>query len=236
MTRSDRARSGSLWAALSRRLVFGAVPAVASASVVLLSLCLLASSAAGLGVGVGVAPTYPPIVTVGDTNLHVSLTATNTSTSPENGGTVTLSAIRHTPSCGTDSTPCPSGFEDPGVFLAKGPATGRTGTACAGMTFTLGPVDPTTGEFEFIPSASVVLQPPGTANGLDACTIDFLVDVLKLPTKDSDPEPGIQTDQLGRVSGTAAVNGVTGTGTGSGLTTVQQPTPTPISMPSTAAL
>lgn len=204
---------------------------------VVLALGVAAAVAAGSatpargGVGVGVGPTYPAVVVVGDTNVAASIFMANTSTAPESGGTLTLSLIRHTPSCGTDTTPCPAGSEDLGVFLVKGTlpgnkASGRAGTACAGMTFTIGPPDGTTGEVEFVPdSGSVVLNQPGTAG--DSCAIDFLVDVLSLPTKDAGPGPSIQTDQLGRVTGTASFNSVTGTGTGSGMTTVQQPTPTP---------
>lgn len=193
------------------------------------------------GVGVGVASTYPAIVVVGDTNVSVSLSITNTSTTPESGGTLTLSLIRHTPSCGSDTAPCQAADVDPGVFLPKGvgggaTAVGRAGTACGapnvpgGMTFTLSTPDATTGEFEFVPtSGSVILNSPGTAG--DTCTIDFVVDVLKLPTKNAGPGPGIQTNQLGRARGTASVNSVVGTGTGAGLTTVVQPTPTPTETP-----
>lgn len=199
-----------------------------------LSAFLVASPALA-GVGVGVAPTYPATVVVGNTNVAVSMTMTNTSTSPENGGTLTLSLIRHTPACGIDTTPCPAGFEDPNVFLVKGvlpgnKASGHTGTACAGMTFTLGTPNATTGELEFMPDGGpVVLSAPGGAT--PNCQIDFLVDVLALPTHNAGPGPNIQTDQLGRVTGTASVNSVTGTGTGSGVTTVFQPTATPTNTP-----
>ena len=196
---------------------------------------LLVSSPASAGVGVGVAPTYPALVVVGDTNVPVSLTATNTSNSTEATGTLTLSLIRHTPSCGTDTTPCPAGDADKDVFLVKGvlpgnKASGHTGTACAGMTFTIGAPDATTGEVEFISDTTpVVLSQPGGPT--PSCQIDFAVDVLKLPTKDFGNGPGLQTAQLGRVTGTASVNNVTATGTGSGLTTVEAPTPTPTDTP-----
>ncbi len=182
----------------------------------------------GVGVGVGVAPSYPPEVVVGDSNIPVSLTVTNASTGART--TLTLSKIRHTPSCGTDSTPCPAGQEDKDVFLVKGVAAmnnamGRSGTACEGMTFTIGPPNPTTGEIEFTPdNGPIVLPAPGTPS--DTCTIDFLVDVLKLPTKNAGRGPDMQTAQLGRATGTAILYGVSGTGTGSGLTTVRVRTPT----------
>ena len=184
------------------------------------------------GVGVGISPTYPAVVTVGNTNVAVGLSIVNTSTVPESGGTLTLSLIRHTPSCGTDApVPCPAASADPGVFLIKGPATGMAGTACANMTFTIGPADPTTGEVEFIPDAPVVLAPVGSGD-MAGCTINFFVDVLKPPTIDSSSAlPGLQTNQLGRVRALASVNMVTGTGTGSGITTLVEPTPTPTSTP-----
>ncbi len=233
MFRSDQALSDTRVPAYRgygmARLVLPFTAALVSA----LSLSLVGAPAFA-GVGVGVAPTYPAIVVVGDTNVPVSMSMTNTSTAPENGGTLTLSLIRHTPSCGTDTAPCPGGQEDKDVFLAKGPATGHAGTACAGTTFTLGAANATTGEFEFTPvGGSVVLQPPGSAN--DTCTIDFFIDVLKVPTKDAGAGPGIQTNQLGRVTGTATVNSVVGTGTGAGLTTVQEPTPTPTPTPTSTS-
>jgi len=198
----------------------------------------LVNSPAFAGIGVGVAPTYPPLVVVGNTNLAVSLSLTNVSTAPESGGPITLSLIRHTPSCVSDTTPCLPGDEDPGVFLVKGfpdgKAHGRAGTACGdpnvpgGMNFTIGPPNATTGEVEFIPdSGNVILTSPSGA--FPSCTIDFFVDVLKLP-RDGDPvQPNAQTHQLGRVSATTGI--VSATGTGSGLTTVVAPTPTPTNTP-----
>ncbi|MGH3054450.1 MAG: hypothetical protein ACRDL7_05675, partial [Gaiellaceae bacterium] len=208
--------------------------ALLSAPLFLLSV-LASARPASAGVGVGVAPTYPALIQVGDTNVPVGLSITNTSTTPESGGTLTLSLIRHTPSCGSDTpVPCPVANSDPGVFLIKGPATGMTGTACAGMSFTISTPDATTGEVEFLPNTPVVLAPVGSG-AMASCTINFFVDVLKLPTNDGSNAPGLQTDQLGRVRGVASVNMVMGTGTGSGLTTVMQPTPTPTNTPTATA-
>jgi hypothetical protein len=239
MCRSDRALSVTRVSAYCRHRRTRVALPVAAAVVTALSI-FLAASPAFAGVGLGVAPTYPAVVVVGNTNVAVSMSMTNTSTGDEAGGTVTLSLIRHTPSCGSgaEGVPCPLlpvDYVDKDVFLAKGPATGRAGTACVGMTFTLGAANATTGEFEFIPDGggSVVLQPPGSAN--DTCTIDFFVDVLKLPTKDAALTAGVQTAQLGRVTGVASVNGVSGTGTGAGLTTVQEPTPTPTPTPTSTS-
>src|SRR5262249_17263760 len=116
----------------------GAVVAVCAA--VLAGISWLPAPAYA-GVGVGIAPTYPPARQVGDRNVAGSLTITNTSDGPQAAGTLTLSHIRHTPSCGSATTPCPSGDVDKDVFLVKGPATGRTGTACAGKSFSIGSPD-----------------------------------------------------------------------------------------------
>lgn len=173
------------------------------------------------GVTVGVAPTYPGFVTVGANNVPVNLTFTNASTTPEDGGTVTLSNIRFTPSCKSDIAPCPGGDVDLGVFAVVGPATGAAGNACAGKSFQIGPPDATTGEVTLTAQGgAAVLQPPGTANDLDKCVINFFVNVLKVPSQDGSPNPGLQTNGLGRVTGTASVNAQSATPTGAALTTV----------------
>ena len=186
------------------------------------------------GVGVGVAPTYPAVVQVGDTNIPVGLSIGNTSTGAEAGGTLTLNLIKQTPSCGSDTpVPCPAADLDMDVFLVKGPAIGMTGTACSGTAFSISTPDTTTGEVEFTPNSPIILGPVGTG-ALATCTIDFFVDVLKIPTHDASDAPGVQTNVLGRVRAVASVNGVMGTGTGSGVVTLlEQPTPTPTPTPTT---
>ena len=141
MGRSDRARlATSVVPAHAQRRQ--RVWLRAGAALVVVVGGMIGRQPAFAGVGVGVAPTYPAVVTVGDTNVPVGLSIVNTSTVPESGGTLTLSLIRHTPSCGTDApVPCPAASADPGVFLIKGPATGMAGSACANMTFTIGPAD-----------------------------------------------------------------------------------------------
>lgn len=172
---------------------------------------LLATRALG-GVGLGATPTYPPLVEVGQTNLAVSLNIQNTSSPSQS---ITLTSIKHTPSCGTSTVPCPAGSADPGVFLVKGPATGRTASACAGVSFTIGSPDATTGEVSFTPASTVILSSFGST-----CTIDFFVDVLRLPAKNASPGPTIQTDALARVAGSAGASG-----TGATPITVQGQTP-----------
>lgn len=169
--------------------------------------CLIALPARG-GVGLGATATYPPLVQVDQTNLAVSISITNIS-SPS--ASTTLNSIKHTPSCGESTAPCPPGSADPGVFTVKGPASGRTGTACTGISFTLGSPNPTTGEVQFIPASAVTLPADGSA-----CTIDFFVDVLKVPTKNASAGPTIQTAPVVRAAGSSGASGTGGT-----LVTVQ---------------
>ena len=173
---------------------------VSGGSAVVSSL-LLAMPAWG-GVGLGATATYPPVVSVGQTNLPVSIDITNPSGS---GSSTTLTSIKHTPSCGMAATPCPGGSADPGVFLIKGPANGRTGTACAGVSFTIGSPDVVTGELAFTPASTVTLMPG------DSCAIDFRVDVLRLPAKNASAGPNIETAVEVRVSGTDGASGTGGT-------------------------
>jgi hypothetical protein len=198
-------------------LASGRTPALVAAVAFLCSRPSLTMA----GVAIGVAPTYPGFVHVGATNVPVNLTFTNTSTTPEDGGTVSLSNIRFTPSCKSDTAPCPGGDVDPGVFEVVGPATGAAGNACAGKSFQIGSPDATTGEVTFTAQGgAAMLQPPGTANDLDKCVINFFVNVLKVPTKDGSLNPGLQTNAPARVTGTASVNAQSATPTGAALTTV----------------
>lgn len=169
---------------------------------VVIGSSLIALPASG-GVGLGATATYPPLVEVGQTNLAVSLAISNTSNPTQ---LITLISIKHTPSCGMSIVPCPAGSEDPGVFLAKGPATGRTGSACAGISFTIGSPDPTTGEVTFTPGSTVTLPMTGST-----CTIDFFVDVLRVPAKNASAGPTIQTFSGARATGSAGASGTGGT-------------------------
>jgi choice-of-anchor A domain-containing protein len=143
------------------------------------------------GGSVSVVPTFPPVVAVGNTGVPVYITITNTSTS-----TATVANIFLTPSCDSNASPtCPTpGDEEPGVFDVNTPGTGRAGTACAGLVFTVVLTEPLTGEVEFVPvppGGPPVLGPSAT------CIIDFTINVLKLPIVDVDPLlPGFQTYTL----------------------------------------
>ncbi len=190
------------------------------------ALLFLATAAPALaGVGFGVTPTFPTTVTVGQTGLPASVQILNASTPPESAGNVTLGAINMVPACGTTAFvaagDCPAAQADPGVFAISATGSGETGTACVGQTFAIAVVDAATGQVSFTPSGGpVVLTPPATANSV--CRIDFSFSVLKAPTKPASASAAgtVNTAQIGFATGTAAVNGATGTGSGSSFTTV----------------
>ena len=68
---------------------------------------------------------------------------------------------------------------------------------------------------------------PGSANS--GCTISFTFNVLKSPTIDADPSPGIQTRQLASALGSGQVLGggatLFGGGQGSSIVTVTRAPP-----------
>ena len=175
----------------------------AASGTAVLSSLLLALPAWG-GAGLGGTVTYPPSVEVGQTNLPVSIDITNVS-NPTTA--VTLTSIKHTPSCAVSASPCPGGSADPGVFLVRGPAIGRQGTDCAGIMFTIGSPNPSTGEVTLAPNSSVTLTATGSV-----CSIDFHVDVLSLPSKDAAVNPGVQTFAVEASTGTSGLGGAGGSG------------------------
>ena len=143
--------------------------------------------------------------TVGDTGVPTTVHVTNNSTGAQAAGTVTLSQISLWPSCGAQTfTSCPA--PDPGVFALSPSGAGKAGSACAGQSFTISAPDGT-GKVSFTPANQVVL-----ALGAE-CEIEYTSSVLKMPTVDSHPGPGVQTTEIGFVSGTHPGTGGTGTST-----------------------
>jgi hypothetical protein len=183
------------------------------------------------GVGFGAVPTFSSPVQVGLTGVPASLTIQNIATPPDSMDPVTIqpvagggpNAITLVPSCGS---PFPSGTgncatPDPGVLGLSAGGVGEAGTACADTNFTITVVDAPTGKVAFAPSSPVVLQPPG--DPADTCRINFTFDVLKSPTVDSQPAfAGLQTTQLGYVSGVNVVTNNLGFGIGASSVTVLQ--------------
>src|SRR3954471_10422138 len=109
------------------------------------------------GVGGSVIPSFPTPIKVGDIKT-ATITITNRATAPNNTETVNVSAIFLTPSCqATDGFNCLT--PDLNVFQFGATATGKFGTSCASVVFTIGPPNAGTGEFELIPQSPVVLGP-----------------------------------------------------------------------------
>ncbi|HYF05944.1 MAG TPA: Ig-like domain-containing protein, partial [Patescibacteria group bacterium] len=171
------------------------------------------------GIGIGVAPDFPATVSAGSTNVPAGLDITNTST--PDIGPITLDTIFLTPQCGDSSVPCTS--PDPGVFSVHTSGTGSG--ACSGITFTITTVDPATGRVSLTPSSVITLALGAT------CRINFLIDVLKLPTVDASAAAGIQTVQSGEVTSHDSL-GLPGTGTGTDTVTVIQAQSTIVTTPS----
>ncbi|HEX2041456.1 MAG TPA: hypothetical protein VHF24_02360, partial [Acidimicrobiales bacterium] len=184
------------------------------------------------GVGFGVTPTFPPVVTAGQTGLPASLQIVNQATPPSNTTPVQLTSITLVPSCGTfvisDICPAP----DPGVFQLSPTGIGEAGTACAGITFAITLIDPVQGRYQFIPPPPpIVLQPPG--NPGDTCRILFTFDVIRVPTVDALPAvPGVQTVQLASAQGLNPTTFEVGAGVGTSVVTVLQAQPQIVTAPS----
>jgi len=168
----------------------------ALAAITLVAGALTASSVVSAGpasadVGASAGFTVPDGAGVGATNLTASITASNLNSPPNSTELNTLSEVKFAPSCGilgTTDNVCAA--PDPGVFSISPTPTGAPGTACAGVTFTVPGAD-ASGVFTFMPSSPVVLAPPG--GGLSTCTINFTLNVLKVPTIDVGGSPGVQT-------------------------------------------
>jgi hypothetical protein len=176
---------------------------------------LLGSPSAALAAsGIVGIPTYQTPVTVGDTNQPGSIEITNLSTAPNDVDPMTLDAVHVTLSCGVHfnegSGPPPGTAPNcpqpqPGVFALSATGTGRAGSACAGTTFAIAVINPSTGKVGFTPNAPVLL-PPSTfppPSLADSCVIDFTFNVISAPTIDCEPaSSGNQTCHTTDVEGT----------------------------------
>jgi LPXTG-motif cell wall-anchored protein len=166
------------------------------------------------GVALAVPPDVPGNLIVGQ-SVNSSVTVIYGNSGGDQADPDTITAITLVPSCGklTTTADCPTSFEDPDVLIPRGPFVGANGTACAGQTFTISQIDPVQGKYLFTPvgGATVVLDPVSPAN---RCQIDFVTDVYKMPTRDSNSTiAGIQTAQTASADARSSAN-VTGSGTG----------------------
>jgi hypothetical protein len=207
--------------------------ATAAAATVVLGL---APAAAQAGVGASAVPSFPSAVTVGNTGVPATIEVRNSNNDANTADTNTVCNFG-------DGFPCPAGdpgitlipscaalgafsscsTPDPGVFRLSDTATGVAGTACAGMTFNVGLVDPASGQVRFTPQGGAHVTLPGAGA---VCRIAFTFSVLKAPTADQNPSAaGIQTVQVSdntQFSGTLTASA---RGTSFGVT-VEKATPT----------
>ena len=155
---------------------------------------LVPARPAAANVGISASLQMPGGRAVGATAQPGSFTVRNTNTAPQNGDSNMVVTLRLVPSCGTTSTSsnlCSS--PDPGVFSISPTATGAGGTACAGRVFDVSAPDGI-GAVTFTPrGGAVVLPPPNGVAGANECRVDFTVGVLRVPSVDADPAPGVQT-------------------------------------------
>jgi len=168
---------------LDRRLVLlVAVTCVAS-----LAAATSSASAATFATG-----SPPNNASVGQTGVPASITVNNTSAP----ASTTVGLITVVPSCGTNGgtapgehSSCPAADVDPNVLSLSLTGVGRAGSGCAGATFSISQIDPVQGKYQFTPDAPLTIA--------TSCVIDYTVDVLRLPARDSSAtQPGIQTWML----------------------------------------
>ena len=84
---------------------------------------------------------------------------------------------------------------DGGVFGFPATASGRAGTSCAGMGFSISPPEPVSGSVRLTPDGGAhVILPPSAA----PCSIDFTLSAQRTPSVDFDGSAaGVQTVQTG---------------------------------------
>jgi len=139
-------------------------------------------------IAVSTAPAFPSAVTVGAQNQPGLLALTNNSVGNLSTQPVTITNIRLNPSCvsagtavGTEPCTQPEPRAVPGPIFNIDPiATGRAGTACAGILFAVSPAN-ANGTVTFTPTAPVILAPVTTGGPTTTCIIDFTFDVAQRP-------------------------------------------------------
>jgi len=137
---------------------------------------------------VAAGPAFPSSVQVGQQNQPGLIAVTNNSVGNLATQPVTITNIRLNPSCansfsGSGNEPCtqPDSRSLPGPILGMDAiATGRPGTACAGILFAVSAPN-ANGTVTFTPTSPVVLAPVTTGGPTTTCLIDFTFDVLQRP-------------------------------------------------------
>ncbi|MDJ0770574.1 MAG: hypothetical protein QNJ12_17400 [Ilumatobacter sp.] len=206
----------------------------------------IAPASVEAGVGASAVPSFPSVITLGDTGVTASIVLRNQNTVDADGDDTRSNTICNAgdafpcpaggegitlvPSCGVVAAPtaCDPTGADAGVFVLGPTATGSAagGSECGGIDFTVALIDPVFGKYRFTPTAGNV-----TLSQRDAfCQIDFTYNVVKKPTIDQDPgQPGVQTAQV--VANTQIVEvgspnrSVPGSGSGTSVRTIRRVVP-----------
>ncbi len=195
---------------------------------ILVALMLVASlvpiTSAQATAVLGVIVAFPTQVNVGDTSVPANFTVINSSSPPDGTGSINITTMTLVPSCSSFDVNCDDvpASADPGTFALSATGTGEAGSACAGRTFDINIINPTTGQVSFTPADGlpVVLTAVDIASDLDRCRILFTFDVLKAPAVDVLPgEAGISTYNLAFAAGTH-LNGTPLTTSNEDITTV----------------
>jgi hypothetical protein len=168
----------------------GRVVAVAIAAALMLAPAVAQASPALI-----VSTTLATPATVGET-LTASLSLTNNSTADDpsltlckagdSGACANSEGIVIIPSCGQDSgTTCAGG--DPGVLSINQTATGAD--TCDGVTFLASQLGGPLGKVRLAATGALDVR---LSRG-ETCRVDFKFTVLRLPSVDARPQPGLQT-------------------------------------------
>ena len=159
-----------------------------------------------------VSTTMPTKASVGET-LPGSFVLANNSTSEDPSFTICTAGDAHRcggseriilmPSCGQDvQETCSAAGMDPEVFAIDEPAMGAADSLCAEMTFLTPALGGTFGEVAVDPTGGLEIR---LSQG-ETCRVDFTFTVLKPPTIDARPEPGIQTAAIVSASARTYLN------------------------------
>src|SRR5262249_18011607 len=138
------------------------------------------------GIGLAIVLDLPAEVRVGDSNVDATLTLTNMNTDGDALSANLVFDISVTPSCGERALAgsCPTGGEDPAVFAIDPVATGRQGTACDGVVFSVAERSAASGEVIFnAPQGFIVLGSRNDALDARQCVIDFSFSLAAPPAK-----------------------------------------------------
>ena len=153
------------------------------------ALVLVPAGPASAAVTLSMDSTSAGSFTVGDTGVPATVHVTNNSTGAQAAGTVTLSEISLWPTCGTQMlTSCTNARHRRDRHERHRRGHGRQRLRRPDVHHRRARRD---GKVSFTPANQVVL-----ALGAK-CEIAYTFSVLKMPTKDSNPGPGVQSTEIG---------------------------------------